>query len=122
MTFPNGGERDEMHPNRQVGRDRFPVTPLMLTLADGARVTSGNRAFNYYDMKPGTVGKIDSRAQPDTMKDYGKDGGPGSEPDTWTNHWAVHHADDGSGGTDLDGSRMISEETARRRYPAHYKD
>ena len=26
MTFPNGGQRDELHPNRKVGREAFPST------------------------------------------------------------------------------------------------
>lgn len=33
--------------------------PRTTTASDGTTLTAGDKAFNYYDMKPGTVGAID---------------------------------------------------------------
>jgi hypothetical protein len=81
-----------------------------ITTADGVRLAAGDRAFNYYDMKPGVVGRIDERAQPDTMA--GQDSStPVAE---WSNHWFEFLHDDGTSAS-LDGSRVCSEGHARSR-------
>ena len=71
----------------------------IITTADGAEVTEGDRVYNYYDGKWGVIGRIDDRAQP----------GEGQNSDTpyaeWSNHWFDFTADDGRKST-LDGSRI----------------
>jgi len=73
-------------------------------------LTTGDRAFNYYDHKVGTIGKIDSYAQPDTMKGQNSSTPVGE----WNNYWFEFIHDEG-GSTSLDGSRICSIEYATRR-------
>jgi hypothetical protein len=81
-----------------------------VTTTDGVVVSEGDRAFNYYDHKPGAVGRVDDRPQPDTLR--GQDSStPAGE---WSNHWFRFEHDDGTS-THLDGSRVCSEEHARRQ-------
>ncbi len=78
--------------------------------ADGITLQQGDRAYNHYDMKPGTIGRVDLRPQPDTMK-----GQDSSTPiEEWDNYWFDFLHDDGSRAL-LDGSRILSTEGARRR-------
>jgi hypothetical protein len=83
----------------------LPV-PATIKLADGVVVPHevGTAVFNYYDHKPGTIERTAERAQPDTS---------GLLPDgaAW---WVDVRHDDGSSAS-LDGSRMVSVETAKRR-------
>lgn len=84
--------------------------PRQITTQDGVRLTSGDRAFNYYDHKPGVIGRVDDRPQPDTTR-----GQSTSTPmEEWSNHWFDFHHDDGTR-TSLDGSRVCSEGLARSR-------
>lgn len=78
--------------------------------ADGVEVTEGDRAFNFYDMKAGTIGHIDIWPQPDTMK--GQDSSTPREE--WTNHWFNFLHDDGTR-TSLDGSRICTLAHATRK-------
>lgn len=78
--------------------------------ADGAVLHEGDRAFNYYDMQVGRIGKVDSYAQPDTAK--GQDSSTPMEE--WTNHWFDFIAD-GGGMTSLDGSRICTIDRARQK-------
>jgi hypothetical protein len=78
--------------------------------ADGVELDEGASAFNYYDMRAGVIGRIDSTPQPDTMK-----GQNSSTPiDQWSNYWFDFCHEDGSRSS-LDGSRIITLETARRK-------
>lgn len=78
--------------------------------ADGVSVQEGDRAFNYYDHKPGVVERVDEQAQPDTMA-----GQNSSTPiEEWTNHWFTFRHDDGSSAS-LDGSRICSTEFAQKK-------
>lgn len=78
--------------------------------ADGVVCTVGAAAFNYYDMKPGTIGRLDTYPQPDTMA--GQDSNtPIAE---WSNYWFTFNHDDGTR-TSLDGSRICSLAHARRK-------
>ncbi len=85
-----------------------------ITTADGRVLHQGDRAFNFYDMKPGTIGYVSLFPQPDTTKGQGEPGGPGSPRDTWTNFWFDFEEDDG-GISSLDGSRICSVEQARAK-------
>jgi hypothetical protein len=81
-----------------------------IVTADGAVLHEGDRAFNYYDMRIGRIGRIDSRPQPDTMK-----GQNSSTPiEEWSNYWFDFVSDSG-GSTSLDGSRICTVECARRK-------
>lgn len=81
---------------------------IVITTADGRKLAEGDRAFNYYDMKPGTIEQVDSYAQPDTMK-----GQTSATPiEEWSNHWFTFRHDDGSSAL-LDGSRICTEQFAR---------
>lgn len=83
-------------------------TPI--TTQDGILLHEGDRAYNYYDMKPGTIGRVDSYAQPDTMK-----GQNSSTPVAeWNNFWFDFLEDDGHT-TSLDGSRICSLAFAARK-------
>lgn len=83
---------------------------IAIITEDGVELSSGIRAYNYYDMKPGTIGKINERAQPDPKK-----GQNSSTPvEEWSNHWFDFEHDDGSV-TLLDGSRICSVKYAQRR-------
>ena len=81
----------------------------IITTADGVEVTEGDRVYNYYDGEWGVIGRIDDRAQPDTMA--------GQDSDTpyveWSNHWFDFTADDGRR-TTLDGSRISMGTSAPR--------
>jgi hypothetical protein len=78
--------------------------------ADGALLAEGDRAFNFYDMVPGRIGRIDAHPQPDTMA--GQDSStPRAE---WSNHWFDFHGDDGTR-VSLDGSRICTLAQASRK-------
>jgi len=62
------------------------------TTEDGVTVREGDRAYNYYDMKPGVIGKQD-----------------GSFP-----KWFEFNHDDGTT-TNLNGQRICTIEYARQR-------
>jgi len=82
----------------------------MITTEDGVVVGSGDRAFNYYDMKVGKIERIDSYAQPNTQA-----GQNSSTPVAeWNNYWFEFRHDDGSVSS-LDGSRICSVAYAERR-------
>jgi hypothetical protein len=81
-----------------------------VTTQDGVEVGEGDRAFNYYDHKPGTIGRVENRAQPDTMKGQSS-ATPVAE---WSNYWFDFRHDDGTRAT-LDGSRICSEALAKRK-------
>lgn len=81
-----------------------------ITTGDGKALTTGDRAFNFYDMQPGTIGRIDNHPQPDTMA--GQDSSTPREE--WSNYWFDFLADEG-GRTSLDGSRICSVEFAKRK-------
>jgi hypothetical protein len=66
---------------------------LTYTTEDGIVLSEGDRAYNYYDMKAGRIGKL-----------------AGNMPDPW---FYFHH-DDGTR-TTLNGQRICSIEFARRR-------
>ena len=85
------------------------MTQIIVT-ADNLSLREGDRAFNYYDMKAGEIGKIDSWAQPDTLI-----GQNSSTPvEEWNNHWFNFKHDDNTS-CSLDGSRICSLEYARRK-------
>lgn len=84
--------------------------PQTITTEDNVLLVEGDRAFNYYDMRAGYIGKINDRAQPDPKK-----GQNSSTPiEAWSNYWFEFHHDDGSR-TLLDGSRICSIRYASRR-------
>lgn len=86
------------------------VPPTHITTADNMLIETGNRAFNYYDMKPGTIGEIDSYPQPNTMA-----GQDSSTPmNEWDNYWFKFINDDG-GTTILDGSRICTMDFAHTK-------
>lgn len=86
------------------------MTTDSIRTQDGVQLKAGDRAFNYYDHKPGVIVRIDERAQPDTMA--GQDSStPVAE---WSNHWFEFRHDDGTS-CSLDGSRVCSEAMARRK-------
>lgn len=75
--------------------------PAMLRLADGTDVPHevGQPIFNFYDRKAGTITRTATRAEPDTS---------GQLPNGaawWVDTTAGH----------IDGSRMVSVETARKK-------
>lgn len=88
-------------------------TTTTITTADKIELHSGDRAFNFYDMKAGTIGRINAYAQPDTMA-----GQSSATPQAeWSNHWFDfrHDIDAGGSTTSLDGSRICSIAHAIRR-------
>lgn len=86
-----------------------PAAPT-ITTEDRVTLAPGDRAFNYYDHKPGTIGKLDAYPQPDTMR-----GQSSATPvEEWSNYWFDFEHDDGSR-TLLDGSRICSVAYAKRR-------
>lgn len=77
---------------------------------DGVTLEQGDRAYNYYDMKPGFIERFLGYPQPDTMK-----GQNSSTPiDEWDNYWFIFRHDDGTS-ADLDGSRICSTAFASRK-------
>lgn len=83
---------------------------MKITTADNKTLEQGDRAFNHYDHKAGTIERIDSWPQPDTMK-----GQSSSTPiSEWSNYWFDFRHDDGTVAL-LDGSRICSIELAQRR-------
>ena len=86
------------------------MTTRTITTADGRILREGDRAFNYYDMELGRIGRIDDRPQPDTLAGQ-TSATPVAE---WTNYWFDFVADNG-GVTSLDGSRVCSLTTARHK-------
>lgn len=77
---------------------------------DGFRLREGDRAYNYYDMRAGYIGEVDSHTQPNTMTGQNSN----TPIEQWNNHWFTFHEDDG-GRTHLDGSRICTIAYARRR-------
>lgn len=77
--------------------------PQEVVTQDGVTLHLGDRAYNYYDMMPGTIERIDAYPQPDTMKGQNS----GTSIDEWTNYWFTFRHTDGSS-TSLDGSRICS--------------
>lgn len=83
---------------------------MTIKTADGKVVDLGDRVFNYYDMKAGTIIEIDSHPQPDTMKGQNSNTPIGE----WSNYWFdVRHDDESRAG--LDGSRICTIEFAKRK-------
>ena len=82
----------------------------MITTSDRVELNEGDRAFNYYDMQAGVIGKIDSYAQPDPSK------GESSSTSVlrWSNYWFDFIQDNGTT-TSLDGSRICSTQFANRK-------
>lgn len=78
-----------------------PSPPEYLTLADGTTVPHqlGVEVFNFYDHVAGRITRLATRPEPDSS---------GMLPDGLA--WWVE-----VNGTSLDGSRMCSIETARRK-------
>jgi len=77
---------------------------------DRVTLVRGDKALNYYDMRPGTIGEIDKYPQPNTMK-----GQNCSTPmEEWNNYWFNFNHADGSS-TKLDGSRICSVGYAKRK-------
>lgn len=86
------------------------MTDRKITTEDRVVLGVGDRAYNYYDMQPGHIERISDRPQPDTMK-----GQTTNTPiEEWDNYWFTFRHDDGSS-CSLDGSRICSEATARRK-------
>lgn len=80
--------------------------PAMLRLADGNDVPHaiGQEVYNYYDMEAGVIEDLATRSEPDTSGNL-----PGGL--AW---WVgVRHADGHR--ALLDGSRLITVETARKK-------
>jgi len=74
-----------------------------ITTEDKVVLHQGDRAFNYYDMKPGVIERIHRYPQPNTMN-----GQNSSTPiEEWDNYWFDFNHDDGSS-TTLDGSRICT--------------
>ena len=46
-----------------------------ITTEDGAKLAEGDRAYNYYDMKPGTIRRGRTTADPDPWFDFDHDDG-----------------------------------------------
>lgn len=82
----------------------------VIQTADDHFLFEGAKAYNYYDMKPGTIGKIDNRPQPDTMKGQNSN----TPIEEWNNYWFEFNHDDGTT-CSLDGSRICSLEYATRK-------
>lgn len=80
--------------------------PTALRLADGCDVPHelGTAVFNYYDHLPGRIERLADRPEPDTS---------GRLPDglAW---WVRVRHDDGTA-AELDGSRLVTIDTARAR-------
>ena len=81
-----------------------------ITTEDDVVVHEGDRAFNYYDHKPGVIGRIESYPQPYVSR------GQNSETpmDQWNNYWFEFQHDDGTSAY-LDGSRICSTQFAIRK-------
>jgi hypothetical protein len=75
--------------------------PVRITTADGKRVTIGDRVFNYYDGRWGTIVRIESTAQPDTMRGQNSN----TPIEEWDNYWFWL-----DNGDYLDGSRISTRE------------
>lgn len=80
--------------------------PTTLRLADGRDVPHevGTRVYNFYDMLAGTVERKADRPEPDTS-------GRLPNGEAW---WVTVRHDDGSSAS-LDGSRMVTLETAKAK-------
>lgn len=76
---------------------------IRITTEDGKEVGLGDRVFNYYDGKWGTIERIDLYPQPNTKK-----GQNSSTPiEDWDNFWFTLLQDDGTR-CSLDGSRIAT--------------
>lgn len=73
---------------------------------DGSEVAEGDRAYDYYSMKPGVVGKMDDREREDAY--YGPEQQGSLHP------WFTFLHDDGTRKY-LNGQRICSEAAARRK-------
>lgn len=52
------------------------MQPVKIRTEDGAELQQGDRAYNYYDMRPGTIGRMNtSTADPDPWFDFEHDDG-----------------------------------------------
>jgi len=77
---------------------------------DGVTLGVDDRAFNYYDMKPGRIQRFLGFPQPDPAK-----GQSSATPlEEWTNYWFIFEHDDGTS-ADLDGSRICSVQFAQKK-------
>jgi hypothetical protein len=77
-----------------------------IVTADGKEVGIGDRVFNYYDGRWGTITRIDEYPQPDTLK--GQDSGTPMEK--WTNYWFSL-----DNGDILDGSRISTYDPKEKK-------
>lgn len=81
-----------------------------VTTEDGVVVEQGDRVYNYYDMKPGVIERIDSPRDADGPLDPNQD------------IWFYFRHDDGSTSI-LNGQRICSIRFAERRgFPFPKKD
>ena len=78
--------------------------------SSGKILKEGDRAYNYYDMEVGVIGKISNYASPDVMN--GQDFNTPVEE--WSNYWFEFVQDNGRI-VSLDGSRICSVEFATRK-------
>ncbi len=77
---------------------------IKIQTADGYELKVGDKAFNYYDGKYGTIQYIGPHPQPNTLK-----GQTSSTPqEYWDNHWFDFVHEDGTKAI-LDGSRITKE-------------
>ena len=70
------------------------MSSMTVTTEDHVTLTEGDRAYNYYDMKPGKIGKIETEGS--------------------FRGWFDFHHDDGSRAI-LNGQRICSSEFAKER-------
>jgi len=90
--------------------EAIPTGGKVITTEDKVRLVEGDRAYNYYDMRPGVIGKINDWAQPNISK-----GQNSSTPvEEWDNYWFDFQHDDGTRAL-LDGSRICSIGYATRK-------
>ena len=86
--------------------DATPPDELHLEGGGVVRHAVGERVFNYYDMKPGTIVETARYPDPPTMPVHALDGGA-----AW---WVKVRHDDGSHAL-LDQSRLCTIDTARAK-------
>jgi hypothetical protein len=77
---------------------------------DGKEVGLGDRVFNYYDGKWGTITKIDEYPQPNLRKNQNS-----STPiEDWDDYWFTHTEDNGIT-TPLNGQRISTYDPKEKR-------
>lgn len=77
------------------------MQPVHIITEDGKEVGLGDRVFNYYDGKWGTITEIDKYPQPNLRKDQNS-----STPiEDWDDYWFTHTDDEGIK-TSLNGQRI----------------